>query len=229
MPDLAHPRTIRELAPHDRPVNRLLASGPEALGDAELLATLSGARSLEVCQHLLARFDGWAGLRRALAPELLAITGVTVPMVAQIHAACELHRRLVYADYGARVQIRTPTDAAPLVLAELAHLDQEHLITLVLDRKNRLITLHHVYVGTISVTMVRVGEVFKEAVRRNAAAVIVAHNHVYSDPTPSPNDILLTRNLVEAGKLLDIEIIDSLIVAGGQWFSLRDHGLGFVA
>lgn len=229
MPEPTRPLAIRELSPRDRPVNRLLDSGPEALGDAELLAAISGARTLELCQVLLARFGGWDGLRRAPTPELLAVEGVTPQMAAQIKAACELHRRLVYADYGARVQIRAPADAVPLILAEIGHQDQEHLVTLALDGKNRLLALHRVYVGSVSSSSIRVGEVFKEAVRRNAAAAIVAHNHPHGDPAPSPDDILLTRSIVEAGRLLDIEILDSLIVAGGRWVSLRERGLGFPA
>lgn len=221
------PLAIRELPSTDRPVSRLIELGPEALGDAELLAIIGGVRTLEACQILLARMSGWDGLRRALLSDLTANPGITEQMAAQIKAACELHRRLTYADCGTPVRISSPADAAPLAVAELGHLDQQRLIAFALDARNRLITLHVVYQGDVSTAMVRAGEVFKEAVRRNAAAILIAHNHTHGDPTPSPDDILLTRQLVEAGKLLDIEVIDSLVVAGVRWVSMRERGMGF--
>lgn len=174
MPEPPRPLAIRELPVGDRPVSRLIDLGPVALSDAELLAVIGGVRTLEACQLLLARLGGWDGLRRALHPELAAAPGVTAQMAAQIQAACELHRRLTYAHYGARVRVGSPGDAAPLAVAELGHLDQQRLIALILDSRNRLVATHLVYQGEVSPAMVRAGEVFKEAVRRNAAAMIVA-------------------------------------------------------
>lgn len=134
MPEPHPPLAIRELPARDRPANRLLAVGPEALSDAELLATISGAPTLDRCQLILASCGGRGGLRCAPATELLAVAGATAQMVAQIKAACELHRRMVSADYGACVQIRAPADAAPLAMAAIGHQDQEHLIRGVLQR-----------------------------------------------------------------------------------------------
>ena len=126
-----------------------------------------------------------------------------------------------------REQVKSPRDIAAILMAEMSHLDQEELCTVLLDTKNRLQGIVTIYKGSLNASMVRVGEVYKEAVRHNCAALIVAHNHPSGDPTPSPEDILVTRQIVEAGHLLDIECLDHLIIGQGRWVSLRERGLGF--
>lgn len=222
------PLRIRELPAHQRPLRRIAEVGADALSDAELLAALVGAPYLESCYLLLARCGDWNGLRRATSADLAAV-GLPPKAAGQIAAACELHRRLTYLALGPTSQIRSPIDAVNLVQAEIGYRDQEHLITLLLDGKNRVQGVETVYVGSVSSAMLRTGEVFKAAVRRNLPALIVAHNHTTGDPTPSPDDIILTRQVVEAGKLLDVEVLDSLIVGGGRYVSMRERGLGFAA
>jgi DNA repair protein RadC len=126
-----------------------------------------------------------------------------------------------------REQIRSPVDVAGLLMVEMGHLDQEELRTVLLDTKNRLQGLKTIYRGSLNTSLVRVGEVFKEALRQNSAAIIVAHNHPSSDPTPSPEDILVTREIVQAGRLLDVEVLDHLVIGQGRWVSMRERGLGF--
>lgn len=126
-----------------------------------------------------------------------------------------------------RTQIKSPLDVAALLMAEMGHLDQEHLRTVLLDTKNRVQAVHTVYIGTLNCSTVRVGEVFKEALRRNSAALILCHNHPSADTTPSPEDVALTREVVAAGQLLDCEVLDHLIIGAGSWTSLREKGLGF--
>lgn len=128
---------------------------------------------------------------------------------------------------GPREQIRSPADAAAVLMVEMGHLDQEELRTVLLDTKSRVLGIATIYRGSLNASMVRVGEVFKEAIRLNSAALIVAHNHPSSDPTPSPEDVLVTRQIVEAGKLLDVDVLDHLVIAQGKWVSLRERGLGF--
>jgi DNA repair protein RadC len=222
------PLRIRELPARQRPLHRIAEAGADALSDAELLAALVGAPYLESCHLLLARCGDWNGLRRATSVELTA-AGLPPRAAGQIAAACELHRRLTYQELGPQPQIRSPIDAVAIAQAEIGYRDQEHLICLLLDGKNRVQAVETVYVGIVSSALLRAGEVFKAAVRRNLPALIVAHNHTGGDPTPSPDDILLTRQLVEAGKLLDVELLDSLIVAGGRHVSMRERGLGFAA
>jgi len=127
----------------------------------------------------------------------------------------------------ARVQIRSPRDVAAMLMVEMGHLDHEELRAVLLDTKNRVIRVVTVYSGSVNSAMIRVGEVFKDALRVNATAMIIAHNHPSADPTPSPEDILVTRQIVEAGRLLDCEVLDHLVIARGTFSSLRELGLGF--
>ena len=142
-------------------------------------------------------------------------------------AAIELGRRVVQGDPAQRRQIKSPNDFANLLLLEMSHLDQEQLRTVLLDTKNRIQAISTVYIGSLNASMVRVGEIFKEAVRRNSAALIVVHNHPSGDATPSPEDVLVTRQIVQASKLLDVDVLAHLIIGHGVWVSLRDRGLGF--
>jgi hypothetical protein len=126
-----------------------------------------------------------------------------------------------------REQIKSPSDVAGMLMVEMGHLDQEEFRTVLLDTRNRLVGVHTIYRGSLNTAMIRVGEVFKEAVKRNAAAMILAHQHPSGSPDPSPEDVLVTRQIVEAGKLLDIEILDHICIGQGKWVSFRERGLGF--
>ena len=126
-----------------------------------------------------------------------------------------------------REQIRSPHDIAALLMVEMGYLDQEELRTVLLDTKNRLQGIVTVYRGSLNTSLVRVGEVYKEALRRNSAALIVAHNHPSGDPTPSPEDVLMTHAIADAGRLLDVDCLDHLVIGQGKWVSMREKGLGF--
>ena len=120
-----------------------------------------------------------------------------------------------------------PADAAALVQYEMSALEQEHLRVILLDRRNRVMETVEVYRGSVNSSQIRVGEVFKEAIRKNASALIVIHNHPSGDPTPSPDDVAVTRAIVQAGKLLDVDVLDHLVIGHGKWVSLKERGLGF--
>ena len=223
---------IRELPPSEKPRERLRLSGAGALSDAELLAILlrtgvAGANVVQLAQHLLRDHGGWPGLTRASFDELSAVRGLGEAKIAQLKAALEIGRRLALIAYDERLQIRSPSDVVRLMQIEMAHLDQEHLRAICLDTKNRVLKVVTVYIGSLNSSVVRVGEVFKEAIRINSAAIIVVHNHPSGDPTPSTEDILVTRQLVEAGKLLDIEVLDPLVIGQGRHTSMREQRLGF--
>jgi DNA repair protein RadC len=223
---------IRELPSRDKPRERLREQGAAALSDAELLAILlrvgvEGANVLQIAQQLLTDLGGWQGLQRAGFDELCERRGMGAAKTAQLKAALEVARRLLIATHADRPQIRSPGDAAHLMQIEMSHLDQEHLRTICLDTKNRVQKVQTVYVGSLNASMVRVGEVFKEAIRLNSAAIIVVHNHPSGDPTPSPEDTLVTRQIVDAGKLLDIDVLDHLVIGAGRFVSMRERGLGF--
>jgi DNA repair protein RadC len=225
---------IRELPESEKPRERLRDLGPSALSDAELLAIIlrvgiEGLNALQLAQRLLSDYHGLSGLLRAGIEEIAVQRGMGDAKAAQLKAALEIGRRLLISAHEDRLQIRSPTDAAQLMLAEMSHLDQEHLRAICLDTKNRVQKVQTVYIGSLNSSMVRIGEVFKEAIRLNSAALIVVHNHPSGDPTPSPEDVLVTRQIVEAGKLLDIEVLDHLVIGQGRFVSLRERGLGFSA
>ena len=224
--------TIKELPEQERPRERLYRLGPAALSTAELLAILlrtgvGGESALAMANRLLARYGGLAGLARASLSQLRAERGVGLAKAAQIQAAVELGRRLTLAALEGRPQIRSPADAATLLLPEIGYREQEHFYVLFLDIRNRVLGGESIYKGSLDQTQIRVADVFREAVRRNCAAIVVAHNHPSGDPTPSPDDVAVTRDLVQAGRLLGIEVLDHLVIGHRRWVSMREHGLGF--
>lgn len=223
---------ITDLQETERPRERLAALGPQALSNAELIAILlrvgvPGENAVQVGHRLLNTFGGIRGLHRAPFAELCAQHGIAEAKAAQIKAAIELGRRLPLESPEERPVINSPKDAADLVQYEMSALEQEHLRVLLLDRRNRVLEVVDIYHGSVNSSQVRVGEIFKDAVRKNASGVIVVHNHPSGDPTPSPEDISLTRAIVQAGKLLDIELLDHLVIGQGKWVSLKERGLGF--
>jgi DNA repair protein RadC len=139
-----------------------------------------------------------------------------------------LGRRLTLESPAERPSINSPADAAALVSYEMSALEQEHLRVILLDRRNRVMETVEVYKGSVNSSQVRVGEIFKEAIRKNASALVVIHNHPSGDPTPSPDDVAVTRAIVQAGKLLDVDVLDHLVIGQGKWVSLKERGLGFV-
>lgn len=223
---------ITDLQESDRPRERLSALGPQALSNAELIAILlrvgvPGENAVQVGQRLLQKFGGISGLHRAPFVELCKQHGIAEAKAAQIKAAIELGRRLTLEAPEERPAINSPADAATLVQYEMSALEQEHLRVLLLDRRNRVLEVVEVYRGSVNSSQVRVGEIFKEAVRKNASGVIVVHNHPSGDPTPSPDDVAVTRAIIQAGKLLDIDVLDHLVIGQGRWVSLKERGLGF--
>jgi DNA repair protein RadC len=222
---------MRELAENERPRERLRTYGPEALADAEILAILLrvGVAGLNVVQlaHLLLRdYGGLRGLQRASFQELQGRHGMGEAKTAQIKAALEIGRRLAMLGVDEKVLVKSPADVARLMQLEMSHLDQEHLRAICLDTKNHIQKIHTIYVGSLNASLVRVGEVFKEGIKLNSAAIIVVHNHPSGDPTPSPDDIQVTGKIIEAGNLLDVDVLDHLIIGEGRYVSLRERGLG---
>ena len=223
---------ITDLHDDDRPRERLQNLGPQALSNAELIAILlrvgvQGENAVQVGQRLLQKFGGIAGIHRAPFGELLHQHGIGEAKAAQIKAAIELGRRLTLESPEERPTINSPADAAALVQYEMQALEQEHLRVMLLDRRNRVLEIVDLYRGSVSSSQIRVGDVFREAVRKNASAIIVMHNHPSGDPTPSPDDVAVTRAILQAGKLLDVDVLDHLVIGQGRWVSLKERGLGF--
>ena len=225
------PYRITDFAEAERPRERLARLGPKSLSNAELLAILlrvgvRGENAVQVAQRLLNTFDGVTGLHKATFDEVCNEHGINTAKAAQIKAALELGYRME-KEAIEQERIQSPEQAAQLILYEMSALDQEELWVILLNTRNHVLMIETIYRGSLNASQVRVGELFKSAVRRNAASIIVAHNHPSGDPTPSPDDIAVTRAIVEAGKLLDIDVLDHLVIGGGKFTSLKQRGLGF--
>lgn len=212
---------------HETPAWRV-AYNPEAPSLPDLLAVLiGGSQSSDVAQRLLERFGQAREIDAALVDELATIKGVSLATATRLKAALALGRRLMDPPEE-RVTIRSPSDAVGLLQPLLVGKDQEYLYVLLLDTRNRVIgTPLEIYHGSLNTSLIRVGELFKHAVRVNAAAIVVAHNHPSGDPSPSPEDVAVTRAVVEAGKLLDVDVLDHLVIGNPRWVSLKERGLGF--
>ena len=223
---------IKEMPEAERPRERLAHYGAGALSTAELLAIIlrtgfAGCSVMDLSLHLLSRYGGLSGLARASFRELCQETGLNTAKVAQLKAALELGRRLQIESPEQRPQILSPADAANLLMLEMQSLEQEHLRVILLDTKHRVLDMPTVYRGSLNSSMVRVGELFREAIRANCAAVIIVHNHPSGDPSPSREDIAITRQIVEAGKLLNIDVLDHIIIGHQRFVSLLERGENF--
>ncbi|HSB90624.1 MAG TPA: DNA repair protein RadC [Anaerolineales bacterium] len=232
MSDRAGRHRIADLLQSERPRERLARDGPKALRDAELLAIvlrsgIEGASAIQVADTLLNETNGLPGLQQLPYETLCRRRGIGPAKAAQLMAAVEIGRRLASAGSVEREAIHSPEDVFRRLKYEMQALDQEHLRVLLLDTRNRILRELEVYVGSLNTSLVRVGEIFRDAIQRGAASMIVVHNHPSGDPTPSPEDIAVTRAMVQAGRLLDIEVLDHVIVGRNGFTSLKAKGLGF--
>ncbi|MBP6473377.1 MAG: DNA repair protein RadC [Chloroflexi bacterium] len=221
-------RYVRDMPVGERPLTRLQENGAAALSTAEILASIVQTHdALDLATDMLNFFGSLAGLGRATIAELCRFDGVGESQAARIKAALELGRRMVSEPQDERPRVASPADAANLVMSEMMSLEQEHLRVLLLDTRNRVLGAPTVYIGSLNTSVVRVGELFRAAIRANAAAVIVIHNHPSGDPSPSPEDVNVTRQLVRAGKLVDIEVLDHVVIGYQRYVSLKERSLGF--
>ena len=218
------PLSTRRRRPHE-PSERIERHGPEASGDEELLALVIGERvtAQRVAHRLLDRFGTLAGVAHALPVEL-RIAGLSRAAAVRVSACAEMGRRAARAWPSDPWLIRTPTDVAEPLVDSMGALEREELRVLLLDTKNVVIAERTVYRGNLAGSSVRVGEVYRDAVRACAAAIIVAHNHPSGDPVPSGEDLRITAELAKAGRLLDIELLDHLVIGRGRWSSMRALG-----
>ncbi len=214
------------------PRDRLLNFGPTALTTGELLAVVlgtgtTGEPAQVLADRLLAEHGNLIGLARLNLTELMELPGVGAAKAAQLQAVLDLGRRLTLEVAGERLLIRSPAEAAQHLMPDMMHLEQESLRVMLLNTRDCLIGIHEVYKGSLNSIVVRAADVFREAVRRNSAALILAHNHPSGDPSPSPEDVSFTRQMIMAGHLLSVDVLDHLIIGQGQFVSLKERGLGF--
>ncbi len=223
---------LRELPPEERPRARLERCGPAALATPELIALLWGAGSpgrnaVDLAAEAVAAHRGLSGLASASSVELESLPGIGAARVARLRAAFELGRRLL-ADWPcAAIAVRAPRDLAERLIPQMGRLEREELRVVLLNSRNVVLATETVYQGSVSAALVRVGELFHDAVRHHAAGLILVHNHPSGDPAPSPDDLHLTAEAVAAGRLLDVPVLDHLVIGHDSFVSLRDRGIPF--
>jgi len=223
--------TVHDLPPGERPRERLLKLGSEALSAQEVLALIlgrgiKGESVIEISQKLLSRFGNLKGVANASVEELTQTKGIGPAKAAQIKAALELSKRLE-ADVGEKPQpiLKSPEDVAAVVRSQLKGKKKEHFLVLCLDTRNRLINRKLVSIGSLDTSIVHPREVFKEAVSASAASVIFVHNHPSGDPEPSKEDVELTKRLAKAGEIIGIDVLDHIIVCDKSYLSLKAKSL----
>ncbi len=220
---------MKRLQPEERPREKLLASGEKSLSDAELLAVILGkgtreTDALQLAEQLLLHFQGLRNLNDASIEELThSASGIGQTKALQIKAALELGRRLGSQPLQRKV-LRSPEDVRDLLMEEMRYLDREHVRVLLLDQKSNLLGMEEISVGGLSFSLIHPREVFKTAIRRSCAGLILVHNHPSGDPSPSQEDIRVTQQMMKAGELLGIEVSDHIIFGDGKYYSLKAWG-----
>jgi DNA repair protein RadC len=223
---------MRDFATHERPRERLMRLGEKALSTAELLAILfrtgvGGENVLRLAERVLSSFDGLPGLANASIAELTCVNGIGPVKAVELKAALEVGKRLLSTSAAERPSVTSPAEAANLLMAEMTFLEKEHLRLILLDTRNRVLKTPTLYIGSLNSSIVRIGELFRAAIKENAAAFIVVHNHPSGDPSPSPEDVRITREITRAGKLLGVDCLDHIVIGRNRFVSLKERGLGF--
>ncbi len=220
---------IRDVNIADRPRERLLRQGAMSLSNQELLAILlrTGTKEesvLVLANRVLSTFERLHHLKHATIEEMVAIKGIGEVKAIQILAAIELGRRLSQKQNDDKYTVRSPQDAAAYLMPDMTSLSQEHFVVLFLDVKNQIIHKKTIFIGGLNASIVHPREIFREAVKRSAASIICAHNHPSGVPTPSPEDIEVTKRIQEAGFIIGIELLDHVIIGDHQFISLKEKG-----
>ncbi|MEE6449662.1 DNA repair protein RadC [Gottfriedia acidiceleris] len=220
---------IKDFPKDERPRERLLKFGPGSLSNQDLLAILlrTGTKNesvLKVSTELLLKFDGLRLLMNASVEEISNIKGIGEAKAVQLIAAFELGKRINRLQYDERFIIKSPDDCANFMMDEMRFLEQEHFVCLYLNTKNQVIARETIFKGSLNASIVHPREVFKEAFRRSASSIICLHNHPSGDPTPSREDIEVTKRLVECGKIIGIELLDHIIIGEHKYVSLKEKG-----
>jgi DNA repair protein RadC len=224
--------TVRDLPKPERPRERLRAFGPEALSAPELLALvigrgIPGKSVLSIAQELVVRFGSIRGISEATMEELSAVKGIGPARAAQIKGCFELGRRqdLPGSPEDLGYDIRNPESVVKVIRGRIKDKAKEHFMLISLSTRNKIIGIHKVSVGTLNASLVHPREVFSEAIRRSASSVVLAHNHPSDDCEPSEEDLKITRRLVEAGKILGIEVLDHIVISSRSHLSFKERNL----
>lgn len=220
---------IRDVHIADRPRERLIRQGAASLSNQELIAILlrtgtKEASVLVLANRILSSFDKIQDLKDATIEEMTEVKGVGQAKAVQLLAAVEIGKRLYRKHSEGRYVIRSPEDAAAYLMTDMASLNQEHFVALFLNVKNEVLHKQTVFIGSLNSSIVHPREIFREAVKRSAASIIVAHNHPSGNPSPSPEDIEVTKRLLEAGSIMGIDVLDHVIIGDHSFISLKEKG-----
>lgn len=221
---------LRDIPDEERPRERMLRYGAGALSQTELLAILlrTGTRresAIHMAQRLLGEIGGIRGMMDLSLEELTNMRGIGPAKAVQIKAGIELGQRLAKTRLPEARIIRSPRDAADLLMEELRYLQKEHFVCLFLNTKNHIIAQETLSIGSLNASIVHPREVFRAAIKCSSASLVCAHNHPSGDPTPSPEDIRMTRRLLEAGEIVGIDVLDHIVIGDGKFVSLKEQGL----
>ena len=222
--------TVRDLPKSERPRERLIKFGPEALSAQELLALIIGRgipkkSVMNIAQELLARFGNIKAISQASIAGLSEIKGVGLAKAAQLKACFELGKRQDLEPELKNYDIKNPQSVVKAIRASIKDKAKEHFKLILLDTRNKIIGISTISIGTLNASLVHPREIFKEAIIHNSASVVLAHNHPSGDPEPSEEDLTITKRLVDSGKILGIEVIDHIIIGKTNFSSFKERGL----
>lgn len=221
---------IRDLPEMERPRERLLRFGPECLSNTDLLAVIlrTGTKYeniMALCNRLLKISGGLNGLLNMTAGEYRKISGIGDAKAASLIALTELCKRIKSFKSGNDYKIGSPKDVADLLMEDMRYLKKEYLKVILLNTKNDVLTIKDVSIGSLNSSIVHPREVFTYAVKESSSSIIICHNHPSGDPSPSEEDINITKRLSEGGRILGIELLDHIIIGDGTFVSLKEKGI----
>ncbi|MFD1927297.1 DNA repair protein RadC [Sporosarcina siberiensis] len=227
--DLQSGMMIRDVQLADRPRERLIRQGAESLSNQELIAILlrTGTKNesvLVLANRVLSSFDKIQDLKNATIEEFMTVNGIGEAKAVQLLAAAELGKRIYRKHSEGRYTIRSPEDAAAYLMTDMSSLSQEHFVVLFLNVKNEIMHKQTLFIGSLNSSIVHPRDIFREAVKRSAASIVCAHNHPSGNPSPSPEDIEVTKRLIEAGSIMGIELLDHIIIGDHKFISLKEKG-----
>ncbi|AOR22670.1 RadC family protein [Clostridium taeniosporum] len=221
---------IKDIPKNERPKEKLLSYGADTLNNSELLAIIlrtgtKGENVLQLSNRLLSEFQGLDGILEASLDDITSIKGIKEGKASQILALAELFKRFrTFKSADKDVKITSPNDLVLLINGEMSSLKQEVLKVIFLNTKNIVTGTKDVFKGSLNTSIVHPREIFKEAIKKSSAKIIISHNHPSGDPTPSKEDINITFRIKECGKIMGIELLDHIIIGKNKFISLKEKG-----
>ncbi|AJG97197.1 hypothetical protein LF65_00561 [Clostridium beijerinckii] len=222
---------IKDIPQNERPKEKLLTYGAESLSNSELLAIIirtgtQGENVLQLCSRLLSELEGLNGILDASFDDIISIKGIKQGKASQILALAELFKRFrTLKAINNDIKITSPKDLASLLMGEMNELNQEVLKVVLLNTKNIIVGIKDVFKGSLNTSVVHPREIFKQAISKNSASIIICHNHPSGDPTPSREDINITLRIKECGNIIGIQLVDHIIIGNNKFVSFKERGL----